>query len=391
MDLLLFLALIVIIAYLGTIYLFGRKGKLGIYTGGIEFLLIGSLLSIKSVFNIDEEFVRDLYPFVHVELAWIGLLYGVQIEWKNIRRHPPVDWAVMFSESVLTMILIFFASHYILRSVLIMEKSLAFFISLLLASAGSISSPWTLGVVHSRLKIRNPALRRLRFIVSIDDIPGIVVFSALFFLFLEGTWFELLLRFAGSVFAGLSLGWLSFELLCSKKRQFEPLIVLIGAVLLASGIAYALGVSVIFITFLSGLVIANRRNRHVDLYPLIAGVEHPFYVLFLLIAGFHWNAGNFAALYIAILAIAVRLIGKFIIFQASQKYYIYKEWNGKLALTIIAPGGIALAMIVNAALLAECFPRVDIALDVMVWALILLNPIGIPLAKFGLKTKRGHT
>lgn len=181
MNLLLYLALLVTIAYLGGIYLFGRKGWISFYTGGVEFLLIGAVLGSGFITPMIGELNRELFPFIHIELAWIGLLYGIQLEFRQLRRHPVVDWGLMAGESLVTMTCVFLTAFFFLVDAFTYSSQDILRICLLLAVTASLSNPWALGVLNNIFRFRSTLLRRLRFVVGIDDLPGLAVFTALFF------------------------------------------------------------------------------------------------------------------------------------------------------------------------------------------------------------------
>jgi hypothetical protein len=181
MNLLLLLALLIAGAYLGGMYLLGRRGRIGLYTVGIEFLLLGAILGSGVIVSIPKGVFKDLFPFVHVELGWIGLLYGIQFEWRHLKRRPVIDWWLMTSEALLTMIAVFLASWLLISKWCNFDGDAILPAAIVLSAAASLSSPWAIEAIYNVLRIRTPQIHKLRFIASLDDIPGLIVFSAVFF------------------------------------------------------------------------------------------------------------------------------------------------------------------------------------------------------------------
>lgn len=177
MDILLYLSILITLSYLGGLYVFGKVGRLKFFTGGVEFILFGAIIGRQ----ISPDIVSNLFPFLHIELAWIGLLYGIQLEIPQLKRHHPVEWIVMLSESVITLGVVFIATLAIVPLLVNVQSFELIAIGLVLASALSISAPWPLGVLHEVYKIRTNIVRRLRFISGMDDIPGLIIFCTLFF------------------------------------------------------------------------------------------------------------------------------------------------------------------------------------------------------------------
>ena len=391
MNLLLLIALLVTITYLGGVYLFGKRGRFGFYTAGIEFLLLGAILGSDLLFPSPVWVTKSLQPFVHVELGLIGLLYGIQFEWRTLRRLPRGDWGMMWFKSLLTMTAVFMLAWICLdlcRDAPFRELIPAV---LIFAAAALLSSSWTGGVIYNIFRVRTHLVRRLFFISVLDDSPGLVLFSAVFFFFPSGSFTDTVLRICGATLAGLILGSIIKGLLRGKRERGQALVIIIGSILLASGVAYSIGVSVIYITILSGVVIANTRPRLRDIYPAIAGAEHPLYLLFLVFAGALWNPANITALGIACVLVATRYAAKWSAFELSKGFVDIPSWSGRLAMALISPGGMSVAMVINFALFSDRFELAQLVLDVTVWALIILSPLGVTLAKKALLVPEAGT
>ncbi len=166
------------------------------------------------------------------------------------------------------------------------------------------------------------------------------------------------------------------------------MMVLIGSTFIAAGIAYSFGVSVIWITLLAGIVIANSRPRYVDLYPIVAKIEHPLYLMFLAFAGLMWNPADMTALILALILIFIKLFAKSSVFHFISRRVNIQGLSGKTALALIVPGGISIAMVMNAAMYCNQYTLCTLALDTLVWVLVILNPIGVLLARKALHVAR---
>lgn len=87
------------------------------------------------------------------------------------------------------------------------------------------------------------------------------------------------------------------------------------------------------------------------------------------------------ALLIAVILIVIRFGAKWLSFRISRNIVDIPGWGGHLALALVSPGGIAVAIVMNFALFSDRFQLTDFVLDVTVWALIILSPLGVPLAR----------
>ncbi|HHE46366.1 MAG TPA: hypothetical protein ENL08_01515 [Bacteroidetes bacterium] len=381
MNLLLVVALLVTCAYLGATYLFSRRARFGFYSAGVEFLLLGAILGSGALFQLPEDLFKNLYPFVHIELGWIGLLFGIQFDRRIIRRLAILDWGFMWLRSILTIIAVAVVG-WLCFSICLKGSEENFVPTvLILAAMASLSSSWTVSIIYNIMKVRSPLVRRLFFVSVLDDMPGLILFSALFFIYAGGGTIDMILRFLGGTFTGYVLGNLIIGLLRGRRESGQTLVVLIGSVLLAAGVAYSLGIPVIYVTLLSGIVVINAKPRLRDIYPIIAGAEHPLYLLFLILAGALWDPSNMLALALTLVLIVARFASKWLAFELSRPLVGIPGWGGKSALALISPGGLTVAMVVNFALFADRFPHTQLVLDVTVWALVLLNPLGVTIAK----------
>ena len=339
------------------------------------------MLSSEYVGLLSGDTLQDLTLFVHIELGWIGLLYGAQFEWRILRRQPVVNWWIMSVESLFSMLAVFFSAWILLfiwqgfRGMYVLPAVI------ILSVAASLSSPWTVGIIYQILKVRTPLIRRLQNIVVIDDIPGLLVFSAMFAILGGGGPDLVILRGMGSIFTGLVLGFIVVLMLRRRDEWFEPMIVLLGVVLLAAGIALKTGMPVITVTLVTGVIIANSRSTQRNIYNIIASSEHVLYLLFLILAGAFWDPTDIFALVTAVLLALTRIAAKWWAFEISKRYLSLKDWGGHLSLALVSPGGIAVAMVVNFTLFADQFPLTQFVLNVTVWALIILNPLGITFAR----------
>ncbi len=141
-------------------------------------------------------------------------------------------------------------------------------------------------------------------------------------------------------------------LLLSRKYRLLCWLLLftMGIVVLAAGTAAFLGISPLFVTFISGFVIANLRSQKTRILRVLGSYEKPFYIVILLIGGAMLRpVGNWpvvlglAAVYI-VLRLAGKTAGGFISSLVLRKP---QQLPASVGLALISQGGMAAAMVVS--------------------------------------------
>lgn len=379
MNVLLILIFLFLVASVGGVYISNTRGRIGMYTAGVEFVLLGAFLSSDFFPLLTDKVLNDLFPFIHIELGWIGLLYGIQFEWRIFKRQRISNLLIMNLQAVVTMAAIIFLATGLLLLRLPVPLIDILPAAVVLAVAASISSPWIISIVYEVLNLRNPLTQRLRRIAVLDNIPGLLLFSIPFLVW-QSSWNDIVIRIFAGLFVGMALGMLTVLLMRDKKLKREPLLVLIGVALLTAGVSFKLGMPVIFVSVISGIAIANAKPTPRDLYPIIGGFEHALYLLFLILAGAMWNPNDVFALALALTLLSIRLITKWWTFSISKPLVNLQGWGGHLSLALLSPGGMAVAMAVNFVLCSNRFMLTQLVLDTIIWSFVLLNPLGVIFA-----------
>lgn len=224
-------------------------------------------------------------PFVSsLALMMIGFLLGEKLRLSYLRKSGKRIITISLSVVLITAFIVF-------AGLSLIGTSLG--IALLLAAIATATDPAaTLDVVNESGK-RNVFTETVLGVVAIDDAWGLLAFGFLFAIveaiylgagvnsFLLNIFWEL----GGAILLGILLGipmsWLSSRLHGGELTLVEAL----GMVLLCGGLAMWLQVSYLLSAVALGAMVANMSRHHERPFQAIGHIEHPFLILFFVLAG----------------------------------------------------------------------------------------------------------
>ncbi len=345
MQTILALVLVVVLGYTGAHLLFYQaKFPLGtryVLFAGSEYLFLGLVLGTSWLAILTPQITQLLSPLVNLSLGWIGFLFGLQFEWKQLRSAPLGFMGVTLLQAIIT----FFTVWSGLRAtVSFFNLQVTETAILLLASIACISSPTCLAFLRIQFQFPRHRQRLSQYISSLDSIVGLTVFGLIY----SGT------RYSGSSTILLYLCSIScliiiFHLLTRfYVARRELLILTVGLVIFSSGIAGAFGLSALLLNFLLGVGLINLpSSNHRTLSEILHKQEKPIYILFMVLAGAMWVPSANQFLIISVY-LCLRLLGKLLgaqlagsVFKLKFKLPVF--WG----LSIFPQGGMGIAMAVD--------------------------------------------
>lgn len=111
---------------------------------------------------------------------------------------------------------------------------------------------------------------------------------------------------------GTAVGFVAYVVLArAKNADAEAMVLLLGSVAFAAGIAGYLRLSPLVVCFIAGLIVANLPSgRQRTTLAVLERVERPIYLLFLVVAGALWDLPGAAGWLLMIAFIVMRLSGQ---------------------------------------------------------------------------------
>ena len=282
-----------------------------LFVAGTHFLFIGFLLG-PVVGLLSREVIAQFFPLLALGLGWVGLLFGLQLEVRQLRRFPRritigallqavVAFGVFFGLGLLALAP-FFALDDVTRAVLLAG-----------AATACVSSP--LGVSAAVANVRGRTSELLLYCASLDALIGIVALQVIFALFhplrarglsiaIGAEWLFVAVG-VGVAFA-IFLLWLTRP----KPDSDELVLFLLGCALFLGGASLYLGLSTLFVAMIAGTLVGNLSPMRRRLFTVLQEWEKPIYVILLLLLGALVSVRSATVVPLAIGYAVLRLIAK---------------------------------------------------------------------------------
>lgn len=327
-----------------------------LFAAGTHFLVIGFLLGPHVWGLLDANLMAQLHPLLTLGVAWVGLLFGLQLDRHELARISRPYVAVALLQGVLVFLLFLGSEFVLLRQFGPIPRELG--TALLVAAAtASVSSPLAVVLVGRGTRRRGPLSQLLLLLASLDGLVGIIALQ-LTLAFFHPLGFGQRRSFAGglewvALALGLGLGFGVFFLWLTRPRHSrqELVLFLLGLAFFLGGSALYRGVSVLFVAMTTGAVIANFSSARRRVFAALQGWEKTSYVILLLLMGAllefpDWRIFGLAAAYTGLRLVA-KLMAGYAASRALPPGAGVTPWLGN---GLIAQGGISLAMALSVTL-----------------------------------------
>ncbi len=314
MTSLLSLILLVLLAYIGAMFIHNIKTSSSIFKGitnsGIVYLLLGYIIGPNALKVLDINVLNDLSLIIAFVLGWAGFIIGLQINAKQMLRFP----LNYYWKTILIFVLNFaFLTLGLFLVKLFIYNNLIFTEIIILAIAGSISSPLLIGLLKKDYKIRGKLIHFLQFHSAYDNMASIVIIGIMIFLSNElKNEMPTILKNMSILMVGASVMAILFYYTAKYIKTIPQYFLLImGFILILVGTAMHIGHSIIFISFLFGMVLANLPINTWKLFQTISNTEKPIYLMLLIFIGARLSFSSPAIIAVIVIFIILRFVIKY--------------------------------------------------------------------------------
>jgi len=383
--------LLILLALLGARLSFSTisvsPGPRLVFRTGTHFLFLGLILGPHALGLLTQDAIRQLFPLLGLGLGWIGFLFGLQLDRRNLRQFPFTFHVLAIGQAVLTFIF-FLGIGWLGLAARGRAGRVETLLLLGAAATACISTPAGIAMISTSYQVRGKVRDLLFFVASLDALVGIAALQMAYSLFPPGNMAGELVVTPGFmwVLAALGLGvvcGILFLWLTRPRPGGEELVLfLLGIAAFASGAALQLQLSPLFVSVTMGAVVANLSPDPQRVFRMLHEWEKPIYVVFLMLAG---ALLSFPTLWIFPLAVAYALIragGKVLGNMAMVRLVPLPIRTPKrFGLGLIPQGGISLAMAISgvltyAGLRLDGMNAVDLLFSVVVLGVILSELTG---------------
>jgi hypothetical protein len=264
---------------------------------GTEFLLVGYLLGDSFLGILDASTLDRMRPFLILGLGWIGLLSGIQLEWKALRMFGGTSYLWILLYGCCVLILVSVGLYGLFHVWFPADPSLGLAVAVLAVTALCTAQASIALWMQNVSKQKRPLGLMLQFVSSVNDVIAIVLFGLLvgFYQPAQGGIGLPLLplqKFVFSLLLGALMGLLLLMLFRTRLGEVDKILIVIGLVLFGGGMAYLLGISPLLLHLTAGVILANFSLKSEDTFQLLMRVERPLYLVFLMIAGAYLRIGS---------------------------------------------------------------------------------------------------
>lgn len=368
---------------------FGRLSQSFFFLGG-EFLIIG--WALRSLGILGDASWDALRPLLTLGLSWIGLLLGLQFEFRHLKKIPLSFHAVGLFQGILVLVAISLAFYPLLIRLFGdgMETQAA---SLLLGAAAATSSQDILALaIHRRRRHPHAPVHLYRYAAAMDSVIPVMVLVLLFgvnhgrSIFSEGSpsWLGALGWTGYATGLGIVLGLLFVFLLFRLRERSHHLLITVGFLVFSGGLAMALDFPPLYVSFISGIVLVNITGHHNRTWEIAVASERPFYFILLVLVGAGWHMGSYWGLILAPLFFLGRILAKSLALSLSGRIFFGKQlldWRSGLALS--GQGATAVALVASVQLV-ERGTLADSSLSMILVAVLLSGLFAPALTSEGL-------
>ena len=321
---------------------------------GMVFVFLGRLASLEGVGVLSNSMLSAIAPVVPLGLGWLGFRIGFDFD-RDLFDKPPTSANVLLAMLIPTLLVVlivggltWFGDHdWAMRP--------EFWRDLLLIS---ITSAMTSTVSIHALTRRRPGTLSVQKVSMLAELEQTTALAGLMFIAVvfrpsgEGVGWQLppLAWLFVTLGVGMAMGMLTYGLLSSSKRGPPFIVILLGAICMAAGMASFLRLSVIAVCFVVGLIVSNLPGDwkgQVD--NVLQRMGKPVVYTLLLVAGAIWIPGDWRGWVLMLILVAARICGKWISFRIARSQGRLDLSDEEQRAVMLAPTGVlAIAVIISA-------------------------------------------
>lgn len=328
-----------------------------VVTAGFPFVVLGILSRHPAIGIVTEPVLAQMGTLLAVALGWIGLVAGFRFDTRLVGGVPAGAARVVALATSLPFLLVVGLTGVALVSLAgvsgVPRDPALIRDALILGAAGAMTAQ-----TGARLAGARDASSSLSRIIRIEELAGVagLAFVAAYFRPHAAGWWQLpgtawLLLVVG---LGATVGILTYAVFQSARDGRPEFVVLtLGAVSFAAGLAGSLKLSPLVVTFIAGVLLANfRGSYHARLGAALRRLERPAFLLALFVIGALWDVADWRGWILVPVFTASRLIGKRLGANlAARGTELPLSLEEREALAVSPMGPLAIAIVVNAQLL----------------------------------------
>lgn len=382
MDIVLKLSIIILAGVIGARV--ANKLKLPNVSG---YIVAGLLIGPSFIHAINDVDLQSLAIVNDLALAAIAFTIGSEFLLSHMKKVGGKVLFVTVTEVIGAVLLVFLVMYY--------GFGQSFELSLIIASMSASTAPAGIVLVIRELKADGPLVKTILPIVALDDALGIMVFGvslSIVKMKISGVSVSLLqmvaspvIEIVGSLALGLILG-LIMAFVCKKAKDKEELLIMVvGFILLGTGMANFFKVSPLLTCMVLGGTLVNVLGSGTRVFSVINDFTPPIFLMFFTVAGASLNIKVLASVgVIGVGYILARGFGKGIGATVGAKIMKMEDTVVKyLGMSLLTQGGVSIGL--SLAVKNQLPALSDSVVSVVLFSVLIFEILGPILASIGIK------
>jgi Kef-type K+ transport system membrane component KefB len=346
------------------------------------YMLTGLIFGPSILGLISSATLQDIHLINDIALGLILFAIGGEIDLIHLKAMGRKVIFIALAESLGAFALVF-AATYLVTS----NGGLA----ILLGSVSMATAPGVTLLVIREYSTRGPLTETLLAVVAINNVICLVFFR-LFFAFYSYTHGVTLAVAAFDIFKELVfsvlIGGAVAALITWWEQKIddlsELLLVIIGGLLLAIGLARTIGISHLLVSLIIGAVTNNLSMMHRLVYAELRQTEMPFYIAFFVLSGASLHVGSLGELgLLGLVYLFARPAGKYLgSFLAGRRFGAQPQVTRNLGMALVPQAGVAIGMVLT---VSETHPEMGAVMGTIILSsIIIYEGVGPFLTKLAL-------
>ncbi len=347
------------------------------------FMIFGYIAGPSGVDLLSADALSSSRVIIDIALGLILYRLGLSLDIKAVLRDRYLLLATSL-ETVATLLAVFFVLRYFDVPVLT---------AALIASICTSSSPAVLIHVGHELGAKGPVTTAAGSLVALNNVISFLVFSALLpvaHVAADASWrvtvFQPLYQLVGSFLVALMVAYgLHYLVLTTRKAMQYRLALVVGATMLALGLAKALMLSVLFAPLALGIIV-----RGIEHEQLVSNIEFGetfelFFIVLFVFAGANLHVHELMLYAPAAIALVIaRGLSKWIgVFIAAKSFKLPNSEAVSTGLLLVPMAGLAIGLVQTT---DQLFPQEIATVSALVLgAVAIFETIGPPIAAWAFK------
>jgi Kef-type K+ transport system membrane component KefB len=358
----------------------------------ISGYVVAGLILGPSVSNlVPDHVVEALAPVPHIALGLIAITIGSEFRIARLRQSGRAI-LVITTIQLLTTFAVVAVALWAFRAPLPM--------ALLLGAIASATAPAATVAIASELRAKGSMVSTLFGVVALDDAFCIMLFgfvmafaAAMIGVAQDAGPVAMVLRPLGEILAsvliGVTLGYVVHRLVLNRRKNNEIVVIVLGFVLVTSGITISLHVSPLIANMTMGFVLVNLSAKNARIMRILEPLSPPIYAAFFALAGTELDVRTLAASgALGAVYLLARAIGKYSgAFLGAAAAGQTRTTRTFLGLCLLPQAGVAIGLIL---VLQDThaftgLPYMAKMVNIVLASILVNEVIGPPLTKLALE------